>query len=90
MGDLTAAEAGQEGLEQIAGLTGKEPEGVTGVERDDDGGWLVTVEVIEDRRIPSSTDVLASYETRIGPDGDLTSYRRIRRYTRGRGDDGTG
>jgi hypothetical protein len=87
MADLTAAEAGREGLEQIADLTGKEPEGVTGVERTDDG-WLVTVEVVEDRRIPSSTDVLASYETHIGPDGDLGSYRRIRRYTRGRGDDG--
>jgi hypothetical protein len=87
MTELTAAKAGRQGLEQIAGLTGKDPEGVTGVERDDDG-WIVTVEVVEDRRIPSSTDVLATYETHIDADGELDSYRRIRRYTRGAGDDG--
>ena len=86
--ELTATEAGQFGLRQIAELTGKDPEGVIGVEPAEDG-WLVTVEVIEDRRIPSATDVLASYETEISPDGELVSYRRLRRYSRGRGDDGT-
>jgi Gas vesicle synthesis protein GvpO len=82
---LTAAEAGRYGMRQIAELTGKEPEGVTGVEPTDDG-WLVTIEVVETRRIPASTDLLASYATEIGPDGDLVSYRRMRRYARGRGD----
>jgi hypothetical protein len=86
---LTAAQAGLHGLRQIADLTGKDTEGVSGVEPVEDG-WLVTVEVIEDRRIPSATDVLASYQTEIGLDGDLLSYRRTRRYSRGRGDDGGG
>lgn len=84
---LTAAEAGRLGMRQIAELTGKEPEGVTGVEPLEDDHWLVTVEVVEDRRIPSSTDLLSAYETEIGPDGELVSYRRLRRYARGRGDD---
>ena len=61
---LSAAQAGREGLRQIAELTGKDPEGVTGVEPSQDG-WLVTVEVVEDRRIPSSTDILVTYETEI-------------------------
>ena len=86
--ELTAAEAGQYGLRQIAELTGKDPEGVIGVEPTEDG-WVVSVEVIEDRRIPSATDVLAAYETDISPDGELLSYRRLRRYSRGRGDDRT-
>jgi hypothetical protein len=86
---LTAAQAGRHGLRQIADLTGKDPEGVSGVEPAQDG-WVVTVEVIEDQRIPSATDVLASYQTEIGPEGDLLSYRRTRRYSRGRGDDGGG
>jgi len=86
---LTAAKAGRYALRQIAELTGKEPEGVTGVEPAEDG-WLVTVEVVEDRRIPSSSDVLSTYETEIGPDGGLVAYRRLRRYPRGRGDNGTG
>jgi hypothetical protein len=84
---LSAAEAGREGLQQITELTGKDPESVTGVERSEDG-WLVTVEVVEDRRIPSSTDILSTYEAEIDNDGELLSYRRLRRYSRGRGDDG--
>jgi Gas vesicle synthesis protein GvpO len=83
---LTAAKAGQAALRQIAELTGKESEGVTGVEPADDG-WVVGVEVVEDRRIPSSTDILATYETELDMDGELVSYRRVRRYPRGRGDD---
>lgn len=84
---LTAADAGRFGLEQIAELTGKDTEGVTGVERAEDG-WVVTVEVVEDRRIPSSGDILATYQSQLGPDGELDSCRRIRRYSRSRGDDG--
>src|SRR6266566_9724248 len=83
---LTAGKAGQAALRQIAELTGKEPEGVTGVNPADDG-WVVGVEVVEDRRIPSSTDILATYETELDVDGELVSYRRVRRYPRGRGDD---
>jgi hypothetical protein len=86
---LSAAEAGREGLQQIIELTGKDPEGVTGVERAHDG-WLVTVEVVEDRRIPSSTDMLSTYEAEVDGDGELLAYRRLRRYARGRGDNGDG
>jgi hypothetical protein len=81
---LTANEAAREGLRQISELTGKRPEGVTGLERTDDG-WVVGVEVIEDRRIPSSSDILAIYEAEFGTAGDLVSYRRLQRYSRGRG-----
>jgi len=82
---LTAPEAAQRGLRQIAELTGKEPEGITGVEPAENG-WIVGVEVVEDRRIPSSTDILAIYETEFDVSGELLSYRRVRRYARGRGD----
>ena len=44
------------------------------------------MDVIEDRRIPSSTDILATYEAELDNDGELLSYRRVRRYSRGRGD----
>ena len=82
---MTAAEAAKVALREIAGLTAKQPEGVTGVERTEDG-WTVGLELVEDQRIPSSSDILATYEITIGPDGELQSYRRIRRYARGRGD----
>lgn len=82
---LSTAAVAAAGLRQIAELTGKKPEGVTGVERTEDG-WLVGVEIVADRRIPSSTDIMAIYEAEFDPGGELLSYRRVRRYSRGRGD----
>ena len=82
---LSAGQAAKIALSHLGELTTKNAEGITGVERTDDG-WLVGIEVIEDRRIPSSSDILAIYETTIDADGELLSYRRVRRYTRGRGD----
>jgi hypothetical protein len=81
---IPAPAAARAGLRQIVELTGKEPEGVTAVQPADDG-WVVGVEVVEDRRIPSSSDILSIYQAGIDADGNLTSYRRIRRYARGRG-----
>jgi Gas vesicle synthesis protein GvpO len=86
---LGAAQAARAGVREIAELTGKEPEGVTGVERSEDG-WLVGVEVVEDRRVPSAADILATYEIQVDPDGELVSYRRLRRYPRGKGDGSEG
>ena len=83
--ELTAAEVAQTGLQQIAELTAKPLEGVTQVQPDGDT-WTVGVEVVEDRRVPSSADVLGLYEIDIDKSGDVLSYRRLRRYARGRGD----
>jgi hypothetical protein len=84
---LTAAQAAQAALRQIGELTGKQAEGITGVVPADDG-WVVGIEVVEDRRIPSSSDILAAYEAGLDMDGELLGYRRIGRYLRGRGDRG--
>jgi Gas vesicle synthesis protein GvpO len=73
-----AAQAASELLE----LTGKAAEGVTGLERTEDG-WTVEVEVVEVRRIPDTTDVLALYEVTTDKQGSLMGYRRVRRYARG-------
>jgi hypothetical protein len=68
-------------VEQAGALTGRDVEGVLGVRRGDDG-WTVTLEVVEMRRIPDSTDVLASYDVELDKDGELREYRRTRRYYR--------
>jgi outer membrane biosynthesis protein TonB len=73
--------------EQVMEMTGKESESVTSVRKDGEGGWVVGLEVVESHRIPSSTDVLAIYEAEMDGDGELLSYRRVKRYTRGRGED---
>jgi hypothetical protein len=86
---LSAATAGQAGLRHIAALTAREVEGVTRVKPEGDG-WLVGVEVVEDRRIPSSGDILAMYEAELDATGDLLSYQRLKRYRRGSGGMGEG
>jgi hypothetical protein len=80
---LTAAEAAREGMRQIADFTGRSPEGVTSIEPAENG-WFLEVEVLEDKHIPSSSDILALYEVVLDQEGVLESYRRIRRYARGR------
>lgn len=79
---MTASKAG---LRHISDLTSKEVEGVTFVRPAEDD-WQVGVEVVEDRRIPSSGDILALYEVEMDQEGNLLSYRRTRRYKRGSGD----
>ncbi|MFI9594528.1 gas vesicle protein [Nonomuraea sp. NPDC052265] len=83
--DLPAAAVAGVGLRLMTELTGKEAESVTLVEPAEDG-WLVGVEMVEDRRIPSSGDTLALYEIELDMAGGLLSYRRVRRYKRGSGD----
>ena len=74
-------------LRQLAALTGRSPDTVSGVERDEDG-WRVTLELVELERIPASTNVLATYEARIDDEGNVLGYQRLRRYVRSRADDG--
>ena len=85
---ISAAQAAAAALAHLEELTSKVPQGATSVEPTDDG-WVVEVEVVEDRRIPSSADMLALYEVEIDLDGVLLAYRRTRRYGRGAGDTGT-
>jgi hypothetical protein len=66
----------------VLGLTGKAPESVTALERSEDG-WRVGVEVLELERIPSTTDVMATYEVSLDEQGELQGYRRVHRYLRG-------
>ncbi|APX32359.1 hypothetical protein BH708_06075 [Brachybacterium sp. P6-10-X1] len=82
---LTAKGAIRRSIEQLEELTGRTPESVIAVEREDDG-WKVSLELVETRRIPDTADILAEYSARIDDRGELASYRRESRYTRGRVD----
>ena len=79
---LKGPQAAAEGARQLLQLTGKAVEGITALERSEDG-WTVQVEVVEMRRIPDTTDVLALYELDVDEQGALDAYRRVRRYVRG-------
>ena len=79
---VTARDALALARDYITEMTGQEPVRMTSV-APTDVGWLVEVEAVEDRRVPSSSDILALYEIELDADGELLSYRRVRRYLRG-------
>lgn len=79
----SGARIASDAARQLAELTDKEVEGVTGLQKEDDG-WRVEVELLELRRVPTTTDVLATYEVDMDASGDLQGYRRTRRYVRGK------
>ncbi|MFF4019033.1 gas vesicle protein [Streptomyces sp. NPDC001843] len=70
---------------QLAELTGLTPESVSSFEQTEDG-WSLEVEVLELARVPDTMSLMASYQVELDPEGQLTGYRRARRYERGRAD----
>ena len=66
----------------VADLTDCKPIRVTALEPTDEGGWIVEVEVVTDRRIPSSADMLTLYKIELDADGEVLAHHRIGRYSR--------
>jgi hypothetical protein len=75
-----------EAVRQFSEMSNKHVEGVTGLQRTDDG-WTVEIDVLELRRVPETTDVLASYEVTVDSSGEIEGYRRVHRYVRGQAED---
>ncbi|MFF4031427.1 gas vesicle protein [Streptomyces sviceus] len=70
---------------QLAELTGMTAENVSSFEQTEDG-WSLEIEVLELTRVPDTMSLMASYQVELDPEGQLTGYRRVRRYERGRAD----
>jgi hypothetical protein len=81
-GRVSAARVARHAREQMRELTGQPVEGVLAVRRADEGGWEVTVQVLELQRVPNSTDVLGAYMLSLDENGEVQEYRRTRRYYR--------
>jgi hypothetical protein len=75
------ADLATQARELLRSLRGVEAESVSGITRTQNG-WTVTLEVVELRRIPESTDVLATYEIELDDDGKFLSFERGGRYSR--------
>ena len=78
---MNGAEVVQLAKKQLAQLTGLKPDTVSGMIQEKDG-WHITVEMIELKRIPESTDVLGTYESLVDEAGQLINYKRLRHYCR--------
>ncbi|MGW6414551.1 gas vesicle protein GvpO [Streptomyces sp. NPDC055055] len=81
-GAPNAAEAIRAAAEQLSQLLGRLPESVSSLKPTDDG-WEAVVEVVELERIPDTTSVMGSYRVELDGSGELISYERTRRYSRG-------
>jgi len=68
--------------EQVADITGRDVETISGFHREKNNGWVVTVEVLEMGRVPSTMDLLATYSVKLSEDGDMLGFERSRRYHR--------
>ena len=79
--EISVADVAKSAQQHIAALTGKRALSVTSVDPTEDG-WLVEVELVEEKRIPDSLDVLALYELELDVEGQLVAYRRTTRYSR--------
>jgi Gas vesicle synthesis protein GvpO len=86
-GSLSASEAIKRVRRELPQLLGRPIESVLGVQRDEDDGWKVTVQVVELSRIPTTTDVLGSYAVTLDRSGELIGYSRSRRYHRNQADE---
>ena len=84
---LVAREAVQRVRQDLPGLLGRPVEEVLGVQRDDEDGWHVIVQVVELSRIPNSTDVLGSYLVTLDDEGEIEGWQRQRRYVRSQPDE---
>ena len=81
-GTLSPIELARAARSQLGELTGRSPESVLGLRKDDDG-WKVTIELVELSRVPNSTDLLGTYVVTLDDDGQLVGYERVGRYQRG-------
>jgi hypothetical protein len=60
---------------------------VSGLQWDGES-WLVTVDVCEVERVPSTTDVMATYVVQLDESGGIVGYKRTRRFVRGHAEEG--
>ncbi|MEU6863864.1 gas vesicle protein [Streptomyces sp. NPDC046876] len=77
-----ASSALRAAVEQLSDLLGRRPESVSSL-RPTEEGWEAVVEVLELERIPDTTSVMGSYTVTLDEEGELISYERTRRYSRG-------
>ena len=80
---LSGGEVAARARSELGDITGMETGAVTSVQRGDDDGWKVTVELVELERVPRTADLLGQYEVKLDQRGKLLEYRRVARYSRG-------
>jgi hypothetical protein len=79
---MTLNEVALRAVEQLSELTGYRPVAVVGSARED-GGWRITVDLLELNRIPPSSDLLGVYQALVDEEGNLMEFERKMTHNRG-------
>lgn len=79
---LSVVKAAEKAKQQLRLITGLEVATVSAIE-EQEGGWKAYVNMVELRRVPSTSDVLATYEAVLDETGEMQNYKRLRRFLRG-------
>lgn len=82
---LNAPQVARRAKEQLVEVTRLTPDTVSSIRKEEDG-WHVSLEMLEMKRIPDSTDMLATYELLLDAEGNLLQYSRTKRYYRSQAD----
>ena len=73
---------GERAKEQLARVTGFKPVGVVGVSRDN-GGWQLSIDMLEMVRVPDSTDLLGTYLVSLDEKGEIVRFQKRGSHLRG-------
>jgi len=69
---------------QMTSITGMPYDTISQFDQAADG-WTMVIDMLEHRSVPRTQDLLSSYEVVVDTSGQVTSWRRTGRYTRGQG-----
>lgn len=67
--------------EAVQAITGLKADSVARCEQKD-GGWYVVVDILESKARAGENDLIVTFELILDAKGDLTAYKRLRRYFR--------
>jgi len=60
---------------ELVGLTGfSSPSGIGAKKKN--GGWAITIQIMEKKSIPDGMDILGIYEVETNSEGDILGYER--------------
>lgn len=60
---------------ELVGLTGFSSPSAVGFKRKE-GGWLVTIQIMEKESIPNGMDILGIYKVETDQEGNILGYKR--------------
>lgn len=79
---MNVLEIQRKALPEIKELLRKEPEGISSIEKNENG-WTLHCEVLEKKAIPETYDLLKVYEFLLDNDAKINSFKVLKKVRRG-------